>query len=284
MMLEDVVRERLGKAVRILPVDVKAVLAEAARDENDPLGSKVLERILQNIDIAEKSALPLCQDCGMFTVIISVGRDSNADICSIVRAIEKGCREAAEEYFYRKSIVDDPVYDRINTRNNMPPSISIAMADGSDVEIGIILKGFGSENCSSVRMLRPTGGEDAVVDAVIDIMKKAGGKPCPPVFLGVGIGGTMENAALLSKKALLRDAGVRHSDPRYGALEKRLMKEVNALGIGPGGLGGSNTCLNVACEYMSTHIAGLPVAVSVNCWADRKVLITLKGGSCEEIS
>lgn len=281
-MLSDLIAKRLGLAVRVLPDDVAAAIRRAAAEESDPLGSLVLSRIIDNMDRASASALPLCQDCGMFTVLVSAGRDSAADIGFITSEIEKGCRAAAEEYYYRKSIVSDPVYDRINTRDNMPISMSIEMCEGSDVVIGIILKGFGSENCSGVRMLRPTGGEDAVAEAVLDIMKKAGGKPCPPVFLGIGIGGTMEKAAFLSKKALLRDAGVPHTDERYAALEKRIMREVNQLDIGPGGLGGRNTCLNAAIEYMPTHIAGLPVAVSVNCWADRKVIITLKGGRYEE--
>lgn len=281
-MLSDLIAERLGEAVRILPEDVSAAIRRAAAEERDPLGSLVLSRILDNMDKASESALPLCQDCGMFTVLVSVGRDSGADIAAITSQTEKGCRIAAERYYYRKSIVSDPVYDRINTRDNMPISMSLEMTEGSDVVIGIILKGFGSENCSGVRMLRPTGGEDAVVESVLDIMKKAGGKPCPPVFLGIGIGGTMEKAAFLSKKALLRDAGACNADKRYAALEKRIMHEVNLLDIGPGGLGGSNTCLNAAIEYMPTHIAGLPVAVSVNCWADRKVVITLKGGSYDE--
>lgn len=281
-MLSDLIARRLGSAVRVLPEDVSAAIRKAAAEERDPLGSLVLSRILDNMDRAASSALPLCQDCGMFTVLVSVGRDSSADITAITSEIEKGCRTASREYYYRKSVVDDPVYDRINTKDNMPVSMSIEMTDGPDVVIGIILKGFGSENCSGVRLLRPTGGEDAVAEAVLDIMRKAGGKPCPPVFLGIGIGGTMERAAFLSKKALLRDAGVPHLDARYAALERRIMREVNLLDIGPGGLGGANTCLNAAVEYMPTHIAGLPVAVSVNCWADRKVIITLKGGHYEE--
>lgn len=281
-MLSDLIAERLGLAVRVLPEDVEAAIRRAAEEEADPLGSLVLSRIIDNMDRAGASALPLCQDCGMFTVLVSIGRDSAADITSITAEIEKGCRSAAEQYYYRKSIVDDPVYDRLNTKDNMPISMSLEMVDGADVVIGIILKGFGSENCSGVRLLRPTGGEDAVAEAVLDIMRKAGGKPCPPVFLGIGIGGTMERAAFLSKKALLRDAGVPSQDERYAALENRIRREVNQLGIGPGGLGGANTCLNAAIEYMPTHIAGLPVAVSVNCWADRKVIITLKGGVYEE--
>ena len=281
-MLSDLIEKRLGEAVRILPFDVEKAIEAALKSEDDPLGLTVLTRIKENIEKAKESPLPLCQDTGMFTILLSIGKEASVDLIYLISEIEKGCKNAAEKYFFRKSIVSDPIYDRKNTKTNMPLSLSSEIVDGSDITIGILLKGFGSENCSSVRMLRPTGGEDAVVEAVLDIMKKAGGKPCPPVFLGIGVGGTMEKAAFLSKKALLRDVGVENKDARYSALEKRILREVNSLNIGPGGLGGKNSCLSVSIEYMPTHIAGLPLAVSVNCWADRKVIITLKGGVYEE--
>lgn len=273
------VSERLTKAlmeaVRILPADAEALIRRAYETEYGEYGSIALKYILKNLDISASSPLPLCQDTGMFCVYIKVGRESGADIAALERLVNRACEKAAVDGWYRKSIVSDPLFERKNTRTNLPPMISYLLQDGSDTDIYVIMKGFGSENCSSIRMLRPTASPDEVVAAVTDMMKSAGGKPCPPVFLGVGIGGNLEKAAELSKLALLRPAGSRNPDERYAELEEQIMKEVNALDIGPGGLGGRNTCLSVAAEYLPTHIAGLPVALTVNCWAERKAHITI---------
>ena len=278
MELAKRIEEALCRAVRILPDDVETALREAYERESGPHGRTALKYILEDIAIAKDSQLPLCQDCGMFLAIVSVGRSSHADMAALENAIVEGCRNAALKAYYRRSVVTEPVYARANSGDNLPPVVHWELVDGDDVTISFLLKGFGSENCSAVRMLRPTEGEDGVVSAVLDMVRQAGGKPCPPMFLGLGIGGTMDKAAFLSKKALLRPVGTHHPDRRYAALEERLMAEINSLGIGPGGLGGVNSCLEVAIETAPTHIAGLPVALSVNCWAERRAFVTLKGG------
>lgn len=231
----------------------------------------VFEMIERNLALAKSNGLPMCQDTGMFDVFVDIGKDCPASLAEIETAIYKAAELAVDRSCYRRSVVAEPVYDRKNTGTNLPPLITWRPVEGEDLRISVLLKGFGSENCCSVRMLNPTGGEKAVIDGVLDIVRKAGGKPCPPVFLGVGIGGTMEHAAVLSKRALLREVGEPNPDPRYAELEHELLDAVQSLGIGAGGLGGSITALSVAVETSPTHIAGMPVAVSINCWADRKV-------------
>lgn len=270
VMLQKQLEEELGKAVRILPPDVEALIRSALENERSVEGRMVLSRIVENIDLAKKGNVPLCQDCGMFLCLVQTGRDVKTPLGEIERQIVEACMNASRDAWYRKSVVCEPVYERINTKDNMPPVIIWEAMDGNRVTVDVLLKGFGSENCSSVRMIRPTDGEDGVVNAVLDMVRQAGGKPCPPMFLGVGLGGTMDKAAALSKKALARPAGSRNHDGRYARLEERLLESVNRLGIGPGGLGGGFTCLSVAVEQYPTHIAGLPVALSVNCWADRR--------------
>jgi fumarate hydratase subunit alpha len=179
--------------------------------------------------------------------------------------------------YYRRSVVQEPVYERTNTDTNLPPVIWWQPVEGSSLTIQILLKGFGSENCCQVRMLNPTCGEEGVVDAVKSIVQSAGGKPCPPIFLGVGLGGSMDRAAFLSKRALLRQVGQSNPDPRYAALEEKILAAVQQTDIGSGGLGGEITALGVAVEQEPTHIAGLPLAVSINCWADRKATVVWEG-------
>ena len=223
-----------------------------------------------NISEAARTGLPLCQDTGMFWCLASVGRSSDVPLQRIEDAVIRGCGKAAEEGYYRRSVVEDPVYSRKNTRTNLPPVISYELVDGDAVVLHFLLKGFGSENCSSLRMINPTAGEEGVMDAVEDIVRKAGGKPCPPMFLGIGIGGTMDRAAFLSKKAFFADGDF--------AFKDKLLKRLNSLDIGPGGLGGSHTVLDASCVTEPTHIAGLPVAVTINCWADRKCSVVLEKG------
>lgn len=279
MELSKSIEDVLSKAVRVLPDDVEKAIREALKSERDSKGRLVLEKIVQNIGVSSSTTLPLCQDCGMFYVWVEVGDRARFSMSALENEIYKGCENAAKNAFYRKSIVNEPVFERDNSKTNLPPVINYELKRGSsDISIHFLLKGFGSENCSSVRMINPTAGEDGVVNAVLDMMKKAGGKPCPPVFLGVGIGGTMDRAAMLSKKALMRDVDSHNPDKRYHLLEERLIRKINALGIGPGGLGGDNTCLSVKIETAPTHIAGLPVALSVNCWADRKATLIIPGG------
>jgi len=238
----------------------------------------VLDAILKNLEIAKEKRLPMCQDTGLFLVFVDVGKESTLPLGKIEEAIHHGCLAAVEASYYRRSVVEEPVFARKNTKNNMPPAIYYNVVEGSDVTIQILLKGFGSENCSSVRMLNPTGGAEAVIKAVGEIVTLAGGKPCPPIFIGVGLGGTMDRAAYLSKRALLRDVRVAHSDGQYRQLEEDILAHVQTLGIGSGGMGGVITALSVAIEAEPTHIAGMPLAVSINCWADRKAKVVYKEG------
>lgn len=269
-----------------IPQDVRMALDEAvalerkALENGDPMASQaglgVLESILENISLAESTRIPMCQDTGMFLVFCDIGTDSGIAPHEIQEAINDGLKQAVEEVPYRRSVVLDPLFERTNSGNNLPALYHFSFHDGRDVRISVLLKGFGSENCSGVRMLRPTDGPQEVIAAVTEIMRQAGGKPCPPVFLGIGLGGTMDIAARLSKEALLRDYGSSHPDSRYAALEHDILESVRHLGIGPGGLGGVVTALSAALEVAPTHIAGLPLAVSVNCWADRKFFLTIQ--------
>lgn len=270
MDYEKIIKDELIKAIRKLPDEVEAKIIKASENERGKGGLLALNAIKANIEASKSSNLPLCQDTGLIYVIAEIGRDSKTDLKALETLIANSAEEAAVEGFFRHSSVFDPIYERKNSGNNMPPVINYILVDGMDVTLKFLMKGFGSENCSSVRMLNPTAGEDGVVNAVLDMMKKAGGKPCPPVFLGIGVGSTMDGAALLSKRAFFKEG---ESD-----LERRIKDEVNKLNIGPGGLGGDNTCLSVQLLASPTHIAGLPVAMTVNCWADRKAVVTIKGG------
>jgi fumarate hydratase subunit alpha len=243
---------------------------------------QVLEMIMENLKIADESQLPLCQDTGMVVGIIEIGDDCPFSMQEIEQALNAGIYEAVVRGYFRNSIVTDPLFERINTNSNLPAVLywmpkRLGLAG---LTISLMLKGFGSENCGGVAMLSPTAGEDGVVEAIAAIVRKAGGKPCPPIIVGVGLGGTMDKAALLSKKALFRTVGDPHHDVRYAALEGRIMDRLQQEHIGSGGFGGTVTALAVAVEHYPTHIAGLPVAVSISCWADRKTICEF-GGSHE---
>ena len=272
--LEEEIKDKVIEASRKLNPDVYEKLKKAYEREDGEEGRIVLKAILDNIGIASKTGLPLCQDTGMFWVLVSYASSSPYSLNELVDAVKSALEKAAEEGYFRKSIVSEPVFDRLNTKSNLPAVINIELIEGDVSTVDVLLKGFGSENCSAVRMLNPTAGKDGVVSAVLEMVKAAGGKPCPPMFLGIGIGGSLDRAALLSKKALI--AKREHDDERYDELEEEILEKVNALGIGAGGLGGKNTALEVNIEYEGTHIAGLPVALSVSCWADRKAHIEVR--------
>ena len=264
------IRDALIAAIRRLPDKAEGLIHRAAMEETHPSGRLVLNAIEENIRVSAETGLPLCQDTGMFWCLASIGRDSGVSMAKVEDVVIHGAGMAAVDGFYRKSVICDPVYSRVNTGTNLPPVIVFENIDGSDVVLHFLLKGFGSENCSGVRMLNPTAGEDGVVAAVADIIRIAGGKPCPPVFIGVGIGGTMDRAAVLSKKAFFSSS----DDP----LAMKILSTVNELGIGPGGLGGRFSALSVSVLEEPTHIAGLPVAVTVNCWADRMAELVFRKG------
>lgn len=271
MKLEKLIEDALVKAARILPDDVEKEIRKAQKSETSPSGSLALNAIVENINIAKETGIPLCQDTGMFWCLAEIGRSARVNLALLESAIIKGAKNASLKGFYRKSVVEDPIYERKNTGTNLPVVINYALVDGENITLNFLLKGFGSENCSQIRMLNPTAGEQGVVDAIEEMMKLAGGKPCPPCFIGIGVGGTMDRAAFLSKKAFFKKG-------KESELEKGIKARLNALSIGPGGLGGDNTVLSVQLLSEPTHIAGLPVAMTVNCWADRKAQVVILGG------
>ncbi|NLZ77232.1 MAG: fumarate hydratase [Spirochaetales bacterium] len=285
MSLAKRIEKALIDAARILPEPIHKRI-EWARGEEERLdgksaGSKasiaVLDAIVENLRVSGNEWIPMCQDTGMFDVFVDVGRSCPLSHAEIEEAILKGCEEGAKNGYFRPSVVEEPLFGRKNTKTNMPPIIWWNLVEGRNVEISILLKGFGSENTSATRMMNPTATEEQIVAAVAEVVTIAGGKPCPPIFLGIGLGGTMERAAYLSKRALLREVGVPHGEERYAKLEEKILAGVQATGVGSGGLGGRITALNVAIEHEPTHIAGLPMGVSINCWADRIAHILWEG-------
>lgn len=272
--LEEEIKSKVIKASRTLDLDIRQKIEEAYQREEKEEARIVLKAILDDIEIAEKTSLPLCQDTGMFWALIRYSSSSPYSLKDLEDTLLSALAKAADEGLFRKSIVSEPVFERTNTRSNMPPVISVELTDEPYSSIDILLKGFGSENCSQTRMLNPTAGREGVLNAALDMVRQAGGKPCPPMFIGIGIGGTADRAAFLSKKALLGKR--RHEDERYDDLEEDILRAVNDLKIGAGGLGGSSTALEVNIEYEPTHIAGLPVALSISCWADRKAHIDVR--------
>ncbi|OQY35282.1 MAG: hypothetical protein B6241_01960 [Spirochaetaceae bacterium 4572_59] len=259
----------------VLPDDILLGIEKAKREEEDGPALSVLKHITDNLSIAGKKHIPLCQDTGMVILFVSIGQELIIEGDPLEKVLYRAVEDAYEKGLFRKSVVEDPLKDRKNSGNNLPPVIYYDFLPGDRLIIKGLLKGFGSENCSRVFMLKPTDGREKVIESVVSAVRDAGGAPCPPVVLGIGIGGTMDYAAKLSKKALLRKLDQHHPDPYYSDLEKEILDQVNATGIGSGGVGGKTSALGVKIEKFPTHIAGLPVAVSVNCWADRRLEISL---------
>ena len=249
---------------------------ERCRDQEDKtLSRNVLDMIVRNDRLAEERMVAMCQDTGMAVFRVQVGQDIHFVGGSLDQAIHDGTAQGYEEGYLRKSVVGEPLFDRVNTKNNTPAVIYYEFVPGDQLHITFAPKGFGSENMSVVKMLKPADGVDGVLNFVVEAVKNAGPNPCPPIVVGVGIGGTFEKAAQLSKFALMRDVGSHNEDPRYAALEDELLKRINALAIGPAGLGGKTTALGVHVEWFPTHIAGLPVAVNICCHAYRHGSVTL---------
>ena len=251
-----------------LPCDIYNSICKFQNNETNNTAKSVLNTLLDNVSAAEEINVPICQDTGMAVVFLKVGQDVHFVGGDITEAINDGVRAAYIDGLLRKSVVSDPL-NRINTKDNTPAIIHIEIIPGEKVEITAAPKGFGSENMSGVKMLVPAAGREGVVNAVLDIVKNAGSNPCPPMVIGVGIGGDFEQCALLSKKALCRSLETSNSNPFYAEMEEELLKKVNELGIGPQGFGGKTTALGVNIEYAPTHIAGLPVAVNIGCHVTR---------------
>ena len=251
----------------ILSDDIYDALKEA-RNSEDSLGKEMLDIVIENADIAQEKQVAICQDTGMAVIFVDIGQEVKIECGSLTEAINEGVRRGYEKGFLRKSVVADPI-NRTNTRDNTPAVIHYNIVEGDKLKIAIAPKGFGSENMGDIKMLTPSDGLDGVMDFVIETVKRGGQNACPPLVIGVGVGGTMEKAALLAKSALLRPVGSHNDIKFWRDVEIELKRRVNALGIGPAGLGGATTALTINIEIFPTHIAGLPVAVNLNCHATR---------------
>ena len=254
--------------------DVVKALRKAILEETSELGRSILEQLVENAEIAAADEVPLCQDTGFAVFFVRIGQDVHVGGNDIGKAIQEGVRQGYREGYLRNSIVADPLR-RTNTGDNTPAVIHYDLVPGDRIEILFAPKGGGSENMSEIRMLRPADGIEGVRAFVVDRVRRSGGNPCPPLIVGVGIGGTFEKCAELAKRALLRSVGARNPDPFYADLEERLLEEINELGIGPQGLGGRTTALDVHIEVFPCHIASLPVAVNLQCHAARNKRVVL---------
>ncbi|OCN06316.1 fumarate hydratase [Erysipelotrichaceae bacterium MTC7] len=267
------IRDAVTKMVQDInvnyPKDIYQLLKAASENESSQLGKDTLQILLDNADIAANEHIPVCQDTGMAIVYVKVGQDVHLIDGDVTQAVNDGVAAGYEAGYLRKSVVDDPLYDRINTKNNTPAIVYTEIIPGDDVIVEVKAKGFGSENKSTLTMLTPADGEAGVIQTVLDTIRNAGPNACPPMVVGVGIGGSFDYAAVLAKKALFRDATIPNSNPKYAALEKKLLKLANETGIGPQGFGGDTTALAINVEYFPTHIAGLPVAVNISCHITR---------------
>lgn len=249
--------------------DVAGAVRKAYGTEESPTGKSILKQILENAEISKKERIPICQDTGFAVFFVELGEDVRIVGGTLTDAIREGVKKGYTDGYLRKSIVNDPVLDRKNTGDNTPPIIHYALTGGDGLHITCAPKGGGSENMSEVKMMKPADGIEGIKDFVVERVKKSGGNPCPPVIVGVGIGGTFEQCAFLAKKALIRKLGEDNPDPRFAEAERQLLRRINDLGIGPMGLGGRTTALGVHIETFPCHIASMPVAVNMNCHAAR---------------
>ena len=263
--ITEAIRDLCRRANCHLPQDVRSCLETCRQQEPWAPAREILDRIVENYEIADRDDCPICQDTGVACVFLKIGQDVHIE-GDLTQAVNEGVRQGYT--LLRKSLVADPLR-RVNTGDNTPAMLYTELVPGDQIEITVAPKGFGSENMSAVKMLRPSDGIDGVVDFVVQTVKNAGPNPCPPIVVGVGIGGTFDKAAYLAKKALLHPLTHNHPDPFYAQLEHTLLEKINALGIGPQGFGGKTTALKVSIETLPTHIAGLPVAVNINCHVTR---------------
>ena len=258
-----------------LPVDVYEALKEAQQTEESPVGVEVLGQLIENADIAARDRVPICQDTGLAVFFVDLGQDVHLVGGAFEEAVNEGVRQGYLEGYLRKSAAEEPAHARRNTKDNTPAIIHTTVVPGDKVKITMMAKGGGAENMSSLNMLKPSQGWAGMSQAVVDTVSRAGSNPCPPVVIGVGIGGTIDAVTVLAKKALLREIGSVHPDARIAGMEAELLARINALGIGPQGLGGRTTCLGVFIEEMPCHIASMPMAVNVQCHAQRHKSVTL---------
>ena len=274
------IKEMCIEANHFLSKDMKEVYDAAAEEEESLLGRQILGQLQENLQIAGEDMIPICQDTGMAVVFVKVGQEVHITGGGLTDAVNEGVRQGYVDGYLRKSVVKDPIY-RENTKDNTPAVIHYDIVPGDKVEITVAPKGFGSENMSRVFMLKPADGIEGVKDAILTAVKDAGPNACPPMVVGVGIGGTFEKCAFLAKKALTRNLHEKPEKEYVRALEEEMLEKINRLGIGPGGLGGTKTALAVNIETYPTHIAGLPVAVNICCHVNRHVTRTIESMKCE---
>ena len=266
-LITETVKKLCIEANCHLESDVKECICSCYEKENWQGAKEILERIIENYEIADSENVPVCQDTGVACVFLNIGQDVHVD-GDITEAVNEGVRQGYDQGYLRKSVVRDPL-DRVNTGDNTPAMIYFELVPGDKIEVTVAPKGFGSENMSKIAMLKPSDGLQGVKNFIINTVQEAGPNPCPPIVVGVGIGGTFDKAAYLAKKALIRPLNQRNKNDFYAKLEEELLEEINSLGIGPQGFGGKTTALAVNIEHFPTHIAGLPVAVNINCHVSR---------------
>ncbi len=266
--LTDVIERLCIEANTYLPEDVRCAIESSRAAEDGPIAQGVLDKIIENYGIADRDAVPICQDTGVACVFLEIGQDVHFVGGGLKEAVDEGVRRGYTNGYLRKSVVADPL-KRVNTGDNTPAMLYTEIVPGDKVTVTLAPKGFGSENMSNLVMLKPSAGLQGVKDVILQTVEAAGPNACPPMVIGVGIGGTFDKSALLAKKALMRPLGSHHPDPFYAELETEMLEKINALGIGPQGFGGRTTALGLNIETMPTHIAGMPVAVNINCHVTR---------------
>ena len=267
-LISETIARLCQEANYFLPEDMLQALRQAHKNEESPLGKEALSQLLENAELAAREKLPLCQDCGTVVVFMEIGQDVHIK-GDLGRAVDEGVRQGYKEGYLRSSIVQKPFSARLNTGDNTPAILHVELMPGDRVKIWVLPKGGGAENMSRLAMLEPGAGREGLIDFALRVVEEAGSNPCPPVIVGVGIGGTSEKTMLLAKKALLRPVGQPSPDPEVANLEKELLEKINALGVGPEGFGGTVTALAVHAETFPTHITQLPVAVNLQCHANR---------------
>lgn len=275
--IRDAVKDLCIQAATELPGDVAVALLKAKTAEGSPLGREILGALLENAQLSKSQKIPICQDTGVTYVFLELGQDLHVVGGYIGDAVTSGVSDGYIQGFLRKSVIRDPLFDRTNTGDNTPPIIHPEIVPGGDLKITVLPKGTGSENMGGLAMLTPAAGPEGVCRFVLDTVAKGAANACPPLVVGVGVGGMMDTAACLAKKALLRPLGISNPDPKVAEMEEDLLCRINRLGIGPAGLGGVNTALAVHIETHPTHIGALPVAVNLQCHAARRASITLCG-------
>lgn len=273
--ITDAIKKMCIEAATILPQDVEKALSQKHDEEDSALAQKTLQVLMDNAKLAQEKQMPICQDTGMAFVYVTMGQEVHITGGSLNEAIQEGVRQGYTEGYLRKSVVKDPLFERTNTKDNTPAIIYYDIVEGDTFHITLAPKGFGSENMSQIKMLKPSDGLQGIKDFVMKVVNDAGPNACPPMVIGVGIGGSFDKVTMLAKKAMIREIGSHHSDQRYASLEDELLQMINETGIGPAGYGGKTTALSLNIETFHTHIAGMPVAVSICCHVSRHKEVSL---------